>query len=987
MNCSKRNRIFTPLRIFSSAILLIVVGCYFLPDAVLFDKLDAEANRKMRRIGEEISRRHDLHMLLTFDETPPVESISNTPFLQSGVQSVPGRFGNARYFDGRVRTFLATQTNWADLGNQFTVSLWLKMDGRSANQKIMYAAAHDGEIGLRLLHGDLTFYVPRNNAPLSYPFSRFGEFVHIAVVADETKGFAAIYENGQERARIHVDSVQPSWHNVVFSMNRWSHSHTPFIGMIDEVSLWKRALSSAEIAALSQRNRSLLPALSPVRHMVARMFVGLRRSVRAGFVMADALNVFLHPGRAAGADLPELNIYLSKRDVRHFLTGDSLRTSSGYLVRDAAQPRKIEYYYNGVSGTGHLQLYGDEPGRAGNDVRMGFLFSTDDVSPPFGLRRVRLSPPEDTRFLEPLFATELARTLEVPYLTNGLFRLKINGEFRGIYYFEDYESMGIFPGQGGSLHWGTRHPANWLSLFNHADDVPFVSLAPLVHEIALTKPELHEIYDNLEQRYARILINDPYSPLSSREARYIMKLFRRDMHNHIVAVPDDESRVTHVMAQLREHLFLGDNPSPFFLVKDLHLDAFSVPDITITWNSETPDILKDDGTVIRPAGRSAPKDAYLRAVISDGTSTGETTLRFRVMPEILEIPVVMLHANTQLSRRRRVDALAYYHPAESAGTEPVVLTATSWSGGGISHRGNTSHWEQKKPFNFRSDTPHRLLNDSGSRHLLFSQGSRDNTRMRNFLSYELFRAFSSPSSPRYAPDLDWVEVFFNGEYIGLYEMKSRMDRRTLGFPAYRAEEEHPAQLFKVSGQKYPTSRHGDFLQDYEQARYALRQKESPDDAFNTLASHIDVANAVDYHLLLNIIEGTDNMTANYFLARWPGVDEKFHYVAWDMKRTFRGGDRNYTHHLSARAAHSDAFQDLVRKRWLSVRDTHASDENILQQIDELEMRLTAYMSWEFERWGYNDNQQYERFVSELRHNIVRRLAVLDERYGVTASDP
>ncbi len=984
MKAPKQNRRTGIFTIFGVGILFIVAVVLFLPDILLYEKLEPEINRIERRLGEAIARRHGLHLLVTFDETPPIERISNTRLLQSGIQAVPGRFGDARHFDGRSRTFIATQQNWAELGNRFTISLWVKIKKSSPNQAIVYAATHQGDIGLVLQDGNLTFHVPENNPPVSYTFNRFDEFVHITAVADEVDGYAALYENGREMARSPVEKVRPPYHNIVFSMNRWSHSHTPFLGIIDEVTVWNRALPLGEIRTLSQRNRSLMPGLRLDRHVRAKSFTALTRSIRATRKIMDAFNVFLHPGHASGADLPELNMYLSKADLRYLRRGHYLRASTGYLVRDAARPRKIRFYYNGTPGSGRLRLHADSAGENSKAGRMGFVLSSNASDSPLELSRIRISPPENAGFMEPLFETELARELNLPHIKNGLLRLRINGAFHGVYYFEDFERMGIYPGQGGERHWGTRHPADWRSLFRPAV-APRISRAPLDANIPFDENVLQDLYGKLVSRYERALVNDVFSPLSSREIRHRIRHYGGTLSEHFDTATENVQKSITVRDALKETMLLGNNPSPLFIVENLDLEAFGMPGITITWRSETPDSLRDDGTVIRPAGGTAPVDAHLTAIVSDGQSQAETTLRFRIMPAFLGMPAVMLYANEDLGRRRRVDAIAHYHPVDSSGVVPRVLTATSWSGGGISHRGNTSHWEFKKPFNLRCDEPHRLLRDTGTRHLLFAPGSRDPSFMRNRLSYDLFRALSTPSAPRVAPHLTWVEIFFNGEYFGLYEMKTRIDRHALGFPAYRAGMENHARLFKTVVQKYPTSRWGSHSQDYLETRQALANTPRPQ-ALATLASRFDLDNAVDFHLLLNIVEGADNMTDNYIIARRPGPGEKYEYVAWDMKRTFRGGDRYYTHHFARHAENADAFQNLLHQRWVSVRDGFASADSLLRQIDVMETKISPYIPWEFERWGFNQGRTYKELVNEIRSNILYRLAILDQRYGTETGD-
>lgn len=960
---------------------VVILAASYAFEYLPFARMDREIQRTIRRTGRSLGQWQGLHALFVFDEMPPVERVSNTGLLQSGVTLVEGRYGWGRYFDGRSRTFIASQSSWADAGNQFTVSLWLNIDASLANQKIVYAAAHQGDIGLQLRNRQLTFHVPPDDVAVSYEFERFDELVHIAAVVDEKAGYAALYENGREQARVEIETVNLPDHNIVFSMSRWSHSNTPFKGVLDEVAIFTRAFTPRQVDALSRRNRSLAARYWLNGYGLARVYYGIIRGIRTLGNTADAFNLFLYPGHASNADLPALNLYLSNRDLRHFLQANRLSEMTGYTPSAAAQPREVSYFFNGRPGTVSVTVHRAPPAHPAHSVRMGFILSGDDLASAFGSTRIRLVPPENRGFLQPLLETRLAQVLNLPHVENGLVRLQINGEFRGIYYFEDFESMGFFPGQAGPLHWGTTYPDDWQSLFREPER-PAMSVAPIDAPLPLGKVARLALYDGLVADYRRVLLNDPFSLASSREARYQFRQLRR----MLVALPqmptDDDGYLRTLADWIKPTMFLGRNPAALFVVDDLDLNRLELSGVGIEWRSESPSVLRDDGTIIRPSIGAPPEDAFLTAILSKGAAVHERTLRFRVMPEMLEVPVFMLYAEEPLGRRRRVDALAYYHEVGSTGRHPRSFTASSWSRGGISHRGNTSHWDEKKPFNLRLDESHHILNETHTRHLFFVTGTRDMTRIRNGVSYELFRSFSSPGTVRHAPDLEWVELFFNGEYIGLYEMVNRIDRHALGFPPFDAATEHPATIVKVGIQRHPSSRHGDHSHDYELARGALLRIRENENPFDVLATHLDVGNAIDYHLLLNVIEGMDNMTANYILARDEGAGQRYEYIAWDMKRTFRGGTHRYVHYWMRHASRTDEFDALLRTRWADVRDSVAAPETLLQYVNEVEARLTPYMKWEYERWPTYVDRMYGEYVQELRENLQRRLALIEERYGV-----
>ncbi len=84
-------------------------------------------------------------------------------------------------------------------------------------------------------------------------------------------------------------------------------------------------------------------------------------------------------------------------------------------------------------------------------------------------------------------------------------------------------------------------------------------------------------------------------------------------------------------------------------------------------------------------------------------------------------------------------------------------------------RGNTSWWAEKKPYNLTLDRERDLLGmGSASSWILLSEGSNV-TNVRNKIVYDFARDIGMP----YSPDCEWVDLYLNGEYAGLYLLSER----------------------------------------------------------------------------------------------------------------------------------------------------------------------------------------------------------------------
>lgn len=85
-------------------------------------------------------------------------------------------------------------------------------------------------------------------------------------------------------------------------------------------------------------------------------------------------------------------------------------------------------------------------------------------------------------------------------------------------------------------------------------------------------------------------------------------------------------------------------------------------------------------------------------------------------------------------------------------------------------RGNSTwQWNEKKPYSLRLNEETDLLGmGAASRWILLAEAF-DRSLMKNKLAYDLARNAGMP----YAPDCQWVELYLNGEYAGLYLLSER----------------------------------------------------------------------------------------------------------------------------------------------------------------------------------------------------------------------
>ncbi len=185
----------------------------------------------------------------------------------TGVTYASGEVGKAFSFDG--------QDDWAAVGNptslaftnSFSIEGWIKVNGLPTNYNfgsIMFRG--DDRPGLDpyqlviLPNGDLQFLItgapgtatagsPAVEAPIPT-----GQFVHVAATLDDATGAMTLYENGAVVAQTTttvrpfgaLDPTQQPGVGIGNS-NALSNYNIPFNGLIDELSVYNRALSASEV--------------------------------------------------------------------------------------------------------------------------------------------------------------------------------------------------------------------------------------------------------------------------------------------------------------------------------------------------------------------------------------------------------------------------------------------------------------------------------------------------------------------------------------------------------------------------------------------------------------------------------------------------------------------------------------------------------------------------------------------------------------------
>jgi subtilisin-like proprotein convertase family protein len=197
----------------------------------------------------------------------------NNATFPNGIGYLPGKVGTAFNLNGSTEFLLVTATNTAfnvgSNGTGITFEEWIKPNTAVGEVTFLEYEAplgtgngSDTSINFTIppgtteLQGNLMDLAMNGHLILTGPVVTAGVWQHIALTYDQPSGVACIYVNGIPVKTQNLGSftLRTTLTNIVMGARTTFHSVSnpgdAFNGEIDEISLYKRALSASEIAAI-----------------------------------------------------------------------------------------------------------------------------------------------------------------------------------------------------------------------------------------------------------------------------------------------------------------------------------------------------------------------------------------------------------------------------------------------------------------------------------------------------------------------------------------------------------------------------------------------------------------------------------------------------------------------------------------------------------------------------------------------------------------
>ena len=345
---------------------------------------------------------------------------------------------------------------------------------------------------------------------------------------------------------------------------------------------------------------------------------------------------------------------------------------------------------------------------------------------------------------------------------------------------------------------------------------------------------------------------------------------------------------------------------------------------------------------------------------------------------------------------------------------------------------------RKLPYRLKlAHKTHLLGMPANAKNWVLLNNLSDKTLMRNMVAFEASRRIGMD----YTPAAKMVDVMFNGELKGTYQLadkievgKNRIDIKSIGPDDNEEPKVTGGYLIEIDASQSRenpdiifTSTNGNpvTIQEPDEDAITPQQHDYIENAFNSMEEKVygpDPANpesgyptALDVdaflkHFLVGEFSGNTDTYWSVYMSKDRGADEKFKCcTVWDFDLAFENDLRTYPindlpDYLSL-CPNSSAAGDMknfvgkvvntqvqrIRELWSEARNNRGlTPENILAYVDSLAQELELSQTYNFLRWpilnvyvqkNFQILGSYDEEVEFMKQYIVDRFAWMDEKTG------
>ncbi len=256
--------------------------------------------------------------------------------------------------------------------------------------------------------------------------------------------------------------------------------------------------------------------------------------------------------------------------------------------------------------------------------------------------------------------------------------------------------------------------------------------------------------------------------------------------------------------------------------------------------------------------------------------------------------------------------------------------------------------------------------------------------------------------------MEYVEVFLNNEFRGIYALGERIDRKQMKLVKY--EDGIEGEFYKGKYWDDPVLFKG--LKNYDNNtdywggfEYKYPDKidwknlynlvdfvvNTPNEKFyHDYKSNFEYDNIIDYFIFINIIRALDNIGKNIYFAKYKS-EEPYFFVPWDLDgilgTNWRGNIDNTTNGLLSNGLYDRLWHDCsdtgfrrsLEERWTYLRQNILSKNNIMSLVESNFNYLKENGIYNRESIAWSDYDKNLTDIGYISNWLDKRLEYLDQK--------
>ncbi|MBD3256025.1 MAG: hypothetical protein GF383_13095 [Candidatus Lokiarchaeota archaeon] len=330
---------------------------------------------------------------------------------------------------------------------------------------------------------------------------------------------------------------------------------------------------------------------------------------------------------------------------------------------------------------------------------------------------------------------------------------------------------------------------------------------------------------------------------------------------------------------------------------------------------------------------------------------------------------------------------------------------------GSGNEGGSRRWP-KKGYRLELSQDISLLNMRKDDDWVLFSMYLDFSRTRIKLGLDSWASLNELNPTAFSPESEYVTLYFNGEFQGLYLLAEKTDRRLFNLNEPSNDNKtsliFQADVGSTLREYHQSTWHQDWPNEYEGYRvmddimnYIVRFINCVDNntffsLTNGIFSLFEKSNLIDFYLYNYFNMHLDFWSNNYFIIR-NSYPNKFFLIPWDYDKSF--GQYGWERYAAAKDQQKDicnqsqlfnrllqnsSFLKECKDRWFYLRRSLWTQEYFIEKLEEYEERIKYILEFEVKMWNPKTIKlKYENDLDESTeslHDWIKERLIFCDNY-------